>query len=185
MGLTRIKLDRYKDASIPLFLCEYGSRPGRGLPRSFDETRALYSPEMTKVFSGGCVYEMWQGTNDYGLVQVIPNVQESGNASRSRARLGQRAREAYKGQVLETRETSWGELQLYEDFRNYQARLQEAERMPSTEYPGAQNAAITAASDSDARREEVLSDLEDSGNPAHVPETCLDWAGIEAALRGG
>ncbi|KAI7159370.1 hypothetical protein KC349_g4200 [Hortaea werneckii] len=177
-------IDRYKGASIPLFLCEYGSRPGRGLPRSFDETRALYSPEMTQVFSGGCVYEMWQGTNDYGLVQMIPQTNESGNVPGSRARRAQRAREAYQGQIVETRETSWGELQLYEDFRNYQARLREAERMSSAEDRGAQNAAA-AASDSDTRRKEIPSDLEDLGDPAHVPETCLDWAGIEAALRGG
>lgn len=139
---------------------------------------------MTKVFSGGCVYEMWQGANDYGLVQMIPQTNESGNGPGSRARRAQRAREAYRGQILETRETSWGELHLYEDFRNYQSRLQEAERMSPAEDRGAQNAAAAAA-DSDTRREQSSSDLEDSGNPAQVPETCLDWAGIEAALRGG
>ncbi|KAI6993081.1 FACT complex subunit, partial [Hortaea werneckii] len=176
--------DRYKDAKIPLFLCEYGSRPGRGLPRSFDETRALYSPEMTQVFSGGCVYEMWQGTNDYGLVQLIPKVEESGNVPGSRARHAQRARDAYQGEILETRETPWGELQLYEDFRNYKARLQEAERMSSAEDRGVQNAAATP-SDSDTRHEEAPADPQDSALSAHVPETCIDWAGIEAALRAG
>ncbi|RMY91316.1 hypothetical protein D0861_03196 [Hortaea werneckii] len=178
-------MDRYKDAKIPLFLCEYGSRPGRGLPRSFDETRALYSPEMTQVFSGGCVYEMWQGLNDYGLVQMIPRAEESGNAPGSRARYAQRARNVYQGEILETRETSWGELQLYEDFGNYRARLQEAERMSSAGDRGAQNAVAAAASDSDTRSGEAPSDTEASAISAHIPETCLDWAGIEAAMRGG
>ncbi|RMY71017.1 hypothetical protein D0864_10748 [Hortaea werneckii] len=176
-------IDRYKDAKIPLFLCEYGSRPGRGRPRSFDETRALYSPEMTQVFSGGCVYEMWQGTNDYGLVQMISKVEESGNVPGSRVRHAQRARDAYQGEILETRETYWGELQLYEDFRNYQARLQEAERMSSAEDRRAQNAA--ADPDSEMGHEEVSSDTGDSGTLPHIPDTCLDWPGIEAAIRGG
>ena len=137
---------------------------------------------MTQVFSGGCVYEMWQGTNDYGLVQMIPKVEESGNVPGSRARHAQRARDAYQGEIIETRETSWGELQLYEDFRNYQARLQEAERMTLVEDRRAQNAAA-ADSDSDTRYEEVSSDVGDSGTPAHIPDTCLDWADIEATLR--
>lgn len=129
---------------------------------------------------------MWQGTNDYGLVQMIPKANESGYGPGSGARRAQRAREGYQGQIVETRETSWGELQLYEDFRNYQAGLREAGRMSFAEERGAQNAAAAAAAlDSDTRYEEVPPDLEDSANSGHVPETCLDWAGIEAALRGG
>lgn len=126
---------------------------------------------------------MWQGTNDYGLVQMISKVEESGNVPGSRVRHAQRARDAYQGEILETRETYWGELQLYEDFRNYQARLQEAERMSSAEDRRAQNAA--ADPDSEMGHEEVSSDTGDSGTLPHIPDTCLDWPGIEAAIRGG
>lgn len=36
----------------------------------FHETTAIYSSEMTHVFSGGCVYEFCQGPNRYGIVQI-------------------------------------------------------------------------------------------------------------------
>lgn len=38
--------------------------------RNFEETTALYQPDMTKVFSGGLVYEYAQEANGYGLVTI-------------------------------------------------------------------------------------------------------------------
>lgn len=61
----------YKQYSKPVFLSEYGCN--EVLPRRFGEVQAIYSPEMTDVFSGGLVYEFTQEPNNYGLVKVLPN----------------------------------------------------------------------------------------------------------------
>lgn len=42
-------------------------------PRIFQETTALYSEQMTGVFSGGLIYEFTQSTAKYGLVEVAKN----------------------------------------------------------------------------------------------------------------
>jgi hypothetical protein len=62
------KVKNYSDYSIPLFLSEFGCNTVS--PRLFDEVEALYSSEMTSVFSGGYVYEFSQEPNNYGLVQI-------------------------------------------------------------------------------------------------------------------
>lgn len=36
----------------------------------FHETTAIYSSEMTHVFSGGCVYEFHRGPNKYGIAEI-------------------------------------------------------------------------------------------------------------------
>jgi hypothetical protein len=41
--------------------------------RTFEEVAALYSPEMTSVFSGGLVYEYSEEGNNYGLVTINGN----------------------------------------------------------------------------------------------------------------
>ena len=45
----------YSRFPVPMFISEYGTKVGRD--RSFQETTALYSPAMTRVFSGGFVWE--------------------------------------------------------------------------------------------------------------------------------
>jgi len=62
------KVANYSDYSIPLFLSEFGCN--EVTPRPFTEIKALYSSDMTKVFSGGLVYEFTQEDNNYGLVKV-------------------------------------------------------------------------------------------------------------------
>lgn len=62
------QVENYTGYSIPLFLSEYGCNKIK--PRIFNEVKALYSTQMTSVFSGGLVYEFTQEPNDYGLVQV-------------------------------------------------------------------------------------------------------------------
>ena len=42
-------------------------------PRIFQETTALFSEQMTGVFSGGLIYEFTQEPADYGLVEVAKN----------------------------------------------------------------------------------------------------------------
>ena len=57
----------FSDYSVPAFFAEYGcNKPS---PRVFDETTALYSDDMTGVWSGGIVYQWFQSTNNYGTSQ--------------------------------------------------------------------------------------------------------------------
>ncbi|KAK7729223.1 hypothetical protein SLS63_006355 [Diaporthe eres] len=58
----------FSDTDIPIFFSEYGANTVT--PRVFHETTAIYSPEMTHVFSGGCVYEFYCGPNRYGIVEI-------------------------------------------------------------------------------------------------------------------
>ncbi|KAI9742297.1 MAG: beta-glucanosyltransferase [Claussenomyces sp. TS43310] len=62
------KVKNFTGYSIPIFLSEYGCIDGEY--RHFDETAALYNPEMTGVYSGGLVYEYTEEGNGYGLVKV-------------------------------------------------------------------------------------------------------------------
>ncbi|KAH8780248.1 glycolipid anchored surface protein [Diaporthe sp. PMI_573] len=61
----------FSDTDIPVFFSEYGANTAR--PRVFHETTAIYSSEMTHVFSGGCVYQFYQGPNGYGIVELTQN----------------------------------------------------------------------------------------------------------------
>lgn len=58
----------YAQIPLPAFLAEYGAKM-EDRPREFHETVALYSEKMTGVFSGGCLYEFYDGANGYGLVE--------------------------------------------------------------------------------------------------------------------
>ncbi|KAM3562439.1 hypothetical protein MY1884_001834 [Beauveria asiatica] len=61
----------FQDFSVPVFLAEYGCNlPDGAKGRIWEETEALYSKEMTDVFSGGLVYMYFQEENDYGVVEV-------------------------------------------------------------------------------------------------------------------
>ncbi|POS72367.1 glycolipid anchored surface protein [Diaporthe helianthi] len=61
----------FSDTDIPVFFSEYGANTVG--PRLFHETRAMYSSEMTHVFSGGCVYEFYQSPSGYGIVELTEN----------------------------------------------------------------------------------------------------------------
>lgn len=63
-------VDQYGNYSIPLFMSEYGCITNT---RKFTETAELYKEEMTKVFSGGLVYEYSQEGNGYGIVTISGN----------------------------------------------------------------------------------------------------------------
>jgi hypothetical protein len=68
------KVQQYADYSIPIFLSEFGCNTNT---RDFGELSALYSSQMTAVYSGGLVYEYSQEANKFGLVQLNGNtVQE-------------------------------------------------------------------------------------------------------------
>lgn len=64
-------IEAFKDYSVPVFFAEYGCNlPDGAAERTFDETTALYSSNMSGVVNGGIVYEYFQETNDYGLVNI-------------------------------------------------------------------------------------------------------------------
>lgn len=58
----------FTNSSVPIFFSEYGCNNPE--PRIFTEVPEIYSDQMAVVFSGGIVYEFFQGSNDYGLVNV-------------------------------------------------------------------------------------------------------------------
>jgi 1,3-beta-glucanosyltransferase GAS1 len=63
--------DFFSNYSVPVFFAEYGCNTVDGAEgRLWDDTTALYSDEMTGVFSGGIVYMYFEEDNDYGLVEV-------------------------------------------------------------------------------------------------------------------
>lgn len=66
------RVKEFQSYSVPAFFAEYGcnTQGGGAAGRKFTEVAALYSNQMTGVFSGGIVYEYFQEENDYGLVSI-------------------------------------------------------------------------------------------------------------------
>jgi hypothetical protein len=65
------QVEFFRNFSVPVFFAEYGCNiPDGAEGRIWEETKALYSDEMTDVMSGGIVYMYFQEANDYGLVEL-------------------------------------------------------------------------------------------------------------------
>ncbi|KAG4413943.1 hypothetical protein IFR04_012910 [Cadophora malorum] len=69
------KVERYTGYGVPIFMAEFGCITNR---RDWNEVAALYSTNMTSVYSGGLAYEYTTEANGYGLVsttngKVAPN----------------------------------------------------------------------------------------------------------------
>ncbi|RDW88963.1 putative GEL1 protein-1 [Coleophoma cylindrospora] len=62
-----ILVQNYTGYGAPVFMSEFGCITNT---RNFGEVAALYSTEMTGVFSGGLVYEYSEEGNGYGLVTI-------------------------------------------------------------------------------------------------------------------
>lgn len=71
------KVKTYSDYSKPIFLSEFGCITNR---RDWGEVAALYSTNMTSVYSGGLVYEYTVEPNGYGIVEVGSDGKISPNA---------------------------------------------------------------------------------------------------------
>jgi hypothetical protein len=163
------QIDQLDHATIPIFFSEYGNNSHQ--PRLFQETTAIYSPFMSRVFSGGCAYEFWQGANRYGLVEM-----RGQNANTKLAAYQQSPDDRKK--VFEKRETDQGLLLIYHDFANYRANL----------------AAVTDV-EANWDHELVEYEVKEMGGvdmtqkswpwepEFHEPESCIDWAEIEKLVR--
>lgn len=62
------RTEEFANYTIPLFMSEYGCN--EVTPRVFTEIGAIFSDEMTDVWSGGIVYMYYQESNNYGLVSI-------------------------------------------------------------------------------------------------------------------
>lgn len=154
------QIEKYQDIDIPIVLSEYGNNAKP--PRKFSETIALYSARMTNVFSGGCVYELWQGHNTYGLVYLKRDVPRS---KRTAPKLGS---------VVETRENDLGQLLLFEDFVNYKSQL-------------ARTAGIMESAESLQTAKQEITETPDPSSEDHeiegvVPDSCVDWTEVEIKM---
>ncbi|KAI1377042.1 carbohydrate-binding module family 43 protein [Hypoxylon crocopeplum] len=69
-----VQVKFFSNFSVPVFFAEYGCNTVGGAEgRLWDDTTALYSSQMTDVFSGGIVYMFHEEENDYGLVKISGN----------------------------------------------------------------------------------------------------------------
>jgi len=168
-GLNRLDglVAWYRHVKIPILISEYGTNTGD--PRTFRDAATLYSPATTAVFSGGCVYEFWQGNNNYGLCSLevdnpkVP-VGEFGNPSRRKA----------SNAVAEIRQVDAGTLYIFKDFVNYKQRL--AETMD-----------VVASADGAPEPAQGTENWKDSlfgHKPSDdvVPESCVDWTEVERGI---
>ncbi|KAI5206393.1 hypothetical protein E4T39_02407 [Aureobasidium subglaciale] len=152
-------VSRYEKFAIPTFLSEYGANLHK--PRQFQETKALYSSAMSKVFSGGCVYEFTESANRYGLV-VMPCTAEETWFKKNNST---------NTQVTEMRETDQGKLYIYGDFVNYKAALAE----PMDHDPNWDTMEHESAERCSANTAQMSWPW---GPDFQMPGTCVDWANI-------
>jgi hypothetical protein len=80
------KVKNFTNYGIPLFLSEYGCITNE---RTFGAVSAIYSTEMTGVYSGGLVYEYSEESSGYGLVNISSDgtITEKGDYSRLKSAL--------------------------------------------------------------------------------------------------
>jgi hypothetical protein len=162
MLISPPQIEQYQGIKIPVFMSEYGHGNTTKAPRTFSETNTLFSPKMTDLFSGGCVYELWQGPNAFGLA-LLKRKDPSNRQDR-----------AQPGRIAETRESDSGTLLLFEDFFNYKARLESVTEVPV----GVGDGPIASGETAEASGVSSEDFLE-----IRVPESCVDWSAIEEELK--
>ncbi|KAF2756493.1 glycolipid-anchored surface protein 5 precursor [Pseudovirgaria hyperparasitica] len=145
-------IEQFQHLPTPIFFSEYGTTmptytvSATTESREFTETSALFSPAMTHVFSGGCVYEFWRSRNGYGMLQVFQG-----------------------GAIVEKRAGPLGIMLVYADFFNYQKRLAAAREVePNTLAAHTDRTGYERVFETVQRR-----DIADMGE---VPDSPIDWA---------
>lgn len=63
-----VLVKEFSELSVPAFFSEFGCNVNR--PREWSEVKAMFSDQMTSVFSGGVAYEYSEETNAYGLIKI-------------------------------------------------------------------------------------------------------------------
>ncbi|KAH0279238.1 glycolipid anchored surface protein GAS1, partial [Aureobasidium melanogenum] len=156
-------IERYEKFAIPAFLSEYGVNTYQ--PRQFLETSALYSDPMTRVFSGGCVYDFTDTPNNFGLV-AMPGAD------------GERWFQNFRGnqkKVNEVRQTDQGNLYIYHDFVNYKKAL-----AGPTGYDPSWDIMESQAVE---RHNIHTTQMTWPWEPQYqMPATCIDWDNIEEVV---
>ncbi|SCU83329.1 LADA_0C10792g1_1 [Lachancea dasiensis] len=65
------RTQEFRNYPVPIFFSEFGCNLIR--PRPFTEVEALYSKQMTDVWSGGLAYMYFEEENHYGVVKIDSN----------------------------------------------------------------------------------------------------------------
>ncbi|KAF2632425.1 glycoside hydrolase family 72 protein [Macroventuria anomochaeta] len=172
-------LARLQTAAIPIVMSEYGTNIPN--PRLFQETAALYSPRMSQVFSGGCAYEFWHGSNSYGLVELVR--QEQARSSPAWAVEQRRERALARSdditKTAEKRETERGILSVFHDFVNYKKNL-DATRDIESNWEGE-----VMEREAAERGNVDTTQLNWPWEPEfQIPDTVVDWAETEDLVNG-
>lgn len=150
-------------------------------PRKFEETSALYSPAMSQVFSGGCAYEFWEGSNAYGLVELVNQEQARSTPAWAveKSRESALARADDPKKTAEKRQTERGPLSIFHDFVNYKANL-DATRGIDMNWEG-----DVMESEAAERGTVDLSQRQWPWEPENqVPDTVVDWTETEGVVNG-
>lgn len=172
-------ISRLQNAALPIFMSEYGTNVTN--PRLFQETAALYSPRMSQVFSGGCVYEFFQSSNQYGLVEQLRQEQDRNIPAWALERHRERAvaRSDDPTKTAEKRNTERGPLSIFHDFSNYKTNL-DATRDIDDNWEGdimERQAAERGSVDAAQRNWPWEPEFQ-------IPDTVVDWAQVEDGVNG-
>jgi len=117
---------------------------------------------MARVFSGGCIYELFDGPNSYGLLA---------KPGRTDQRWFQ-MRLDDEEKIIETRDTDAGNIYIYQDFANYKAALAE---------PADNNLSWDVMEREAEERDSIdVSQMTWPWGPEYqMPATCIDWDNVE------
>ena len=172
-------IHRLQDAAIPIFMSEYGANIPN--PRLFQETLALYSPQMSQVFSGGCAYTFWEAANSYGLVDLV---NQEHPRDRSAEAVEQRHQSALTRannprKTAEKRYTNRGILSVFHDFVRYKENLKATRGIESTWEGDVMEREAAERGNVDTTQ------MSWPWEPEYqMPDTVVDWVQLEDGLSG-
>ena len=170
---------RLQNAAIPIFMSEYGTLIPD--PRLFQETAALYSPEMSQVFSGGCAYEFWNSSNGYGLVELVGQEQARTTPAWAVEQRRDKAieRSDNPSKTAEKRETERGTVSVFHDSVNYRDNLNATREIDSSWEGDVMEREAAERGNVDTRQRNWPWEPE-----FQVPVTVVEWAEIENIAKG-